>query len=252
MIYYFFCHKYSQYVKQSKLGNLYKLLIFSFFSQTISSSLLAIATLIDILLGLKLQRNLENLKDEEQKGLSKVKTTIISSAETLFPSHNFFLDFFKSKPPAIRSAAYSLLTSYIKHIPSVFNEGSMKIVSPAILGSFQEKDPFCHSSMWEMVILFSKFQEGWFNCNIEKVVLARLWSFLRNGCYGSQEISYPALVKFFDSIPVKAVNVEKFVLDFLRNFWAGRNPSRSSAQERSVFFSSYKQCLLSVLHNDSR
>lgn len=235
------------------LGNLSKLLMFFFCSQTISSSLLAIATLIDILLGIKLQKNIENVKDEEQKGLSKVKAATVSSAETLFSSHKLFLDFFKSKAPAIRSAAYSLLTSYMRHIPTVFNEGNMKMVSPAILGSFQEKDPYCHPSMWEMVIIFSeKFQEGWSSCNVEKAVLARLWSFLRNGCYGSQEISYPALVKFFDSIPVKAVNVEKFVLDFLRNFWAGRNPSRSSAQERSIFFDSYKQCLLSVLHNDSR
>jgi E3 ubiquitin-protein ligase listerin len=240
-------------VKQFMLGNLYKLLIFSFFLQTISSSLLAIATLIDILLGIKLQKNLENLKDEEQKGVSKVKATTISSAETIFSLHKFFLEFFKSKAPAIRSAAYSVLTSYMRLVPTVFNEGNMKIVSPAILGSFQEKDPFCHLSMWEMVIHFSKkFQEGWSSCNVEKAVLARLWSFLRNGCYGSQEISYPALVKFFDSIPVKAVNAEKFVLDFFRNFWAGRNPSRSSSEERSIFFNSYKQCLLSVLHNDSR
>ncbi|KAJ3688315.1 hypothetical protein LUZ61_017479 [Rhynchospora tenuis] len=219
----------------------------------ISSSLLAIATLIDILLGVKLQRNNENLRDEEPKGLSKVKTSTILSAETLFTSHKSFLDFFKSKAPAIRSATYTLLTSYIKHVPNVLSDGTMKMVSPAILGSFQEKDTVCHSSMWEMVILFSKtFPEGWSSCNVEKAVFPRLWSFLRNSCYGSQEISYPALVKFLDSIPFQLLNGEKFVLDFLRNFWAGRNPTRSTTQERSVFFSSYKQCLLSVLLNVSR
>ncbi|KAJ4772899.1 E3 ubiquitin-protein ligase listerin [Rhynchospora pubera] len=219
----------------------------------ISSSLLAMATLIDILLGVKLQRNHENLSDEEPKGLSKVKTSTILSAETLFTSHKSFLDFFKSKAPAIRSATYTLMTSYIKHIPDVLNDGTMKMVSPAILCSFQEKNTVCHSSMWEMVILFSKkFPEGWSSCNVEKVVFPRLWSLLRNSCYGSQEISYPALVKFLDSIPVQVFNGEKFVLDFLRNLWAGRNPIRSTTQERSVFFSSYKQCLLSVLHNVSR
>ncbi|KAJ3676469.1 hypothetical protein LUZ60_003881 [Juncus effusus] len=213
----------------------------------ISSSLLAIATLIDVILGIKLHKNPNNNENN-----LKIKLTIISSAETLFSTHKYFLNFLKSKIPTIRSATYSLLTSYMNQIPQLFNESNIKTISQQILSSFQDKDPICHSSMWEMIITFSKkFPEGWSKVS-EKSVLSQLCSFLRNGSYGSQNVSFPVLVPFLDCVPVKYVDLERFILEFFKSFWAGRNPARSAIQENILFFDAFKECFLSVLHNSER
>lgn len=219
----------------------------------ISSSLLAVATLVDILLGAKLQSHNDENVNPEHKLVSKARRATISSAENMFSVHKYFLEFLKSKTPAIRSASYSVLTSFIKHIPHAFNEGNMKMLSPAILGAFQEKDASCHSSMWDMILVFSrKFPGGWSQCNIQKVVLNRFWHFLRNGCYGSQTISYPVLVLFLESIPPEAVIWEQFIFDFFQNLWAGRNPPHPSAADNLALFNAIIECFLWGLYNVSR
>ncbi|KAJ6761857.1 E3 UBIQUITIN-PROTEIN LIGASE LISTERIN [Salix koriyanagi] len=175
--------------------------------QVISSSLLALATLIDVL----------------------------------------------SKTPAIRSATYSALKSFIKNIPDAFNEGNMKTLAAAILGAFQEKDPTCHSSMWDAILLFSKrFPDSWTSFNVQKTAINRLWHFLRNGCFGSQQVSYPALVILLEILPPKAISGEKFFIDFFQNLWDGRNPSNATNPDRLAFFYALKECFLWGLCNASR
>ncbi|KAK8960828.1 E3 ubiquitin-protein ligase listerin [Platanthera guangdongensis] len=225
------------------------LLLFSL--QVISSSLLSVATLIDILLSNELETSSENISIDN-KLASKVRMTITTSAEKLFSMHNCFLDFLKHKSPAIRSATYSALTIYIKNIPHAYNEGNMKSLSAAILSSFQEKDISCHSSMWDMILLFSrKFPDTWCSNNIHKTVLNQLWQFLRNGCYGSQRVSYPALLILLESMPPKAANGEQFLLLFFRSLWTGRNSSHSDA-ECATFFKAFKECFLWALDNAGR
>ena len=227
---------------------------FSYFPlQVISSSLLAMATLIDILLGVKLQNCDVDSTSTEKRSLSKVRSTTLSSAEAAFCMHKCFLDVLKSKSAVIRSATYSLLTSYIKHVPHVFDEETMKKLSPTILGAFHEKDASCHSSMWDTILVFSrKFPEAWSYCNIHKVVLSRFWNFLQNGCYGSKQISYPRLVQFLDSIPLKAVMGQQFVFDFLHNLWDGRNQRQLSAADSLAFCIAFKHIFLWLLENVSR
>ncbi|KQK11843.1 E3 ubiquitin-protein ligase listerin [Brachypodium distachyon] len=221
--------------------------------RVISSSLLAMATLIDILLGVKLQNYGDDSANTESKYHSKVRSTTLSSAETAFSMHKYFLDFLKSKSAVIRSATYSLLTSYIKYVPHVFNEEAMKILTSTVLGAFHEKDPLCHSSMWDTILVFSRrFPEAWSYCNIHKVVLNRFWHFLKNGCYGSKQTSYPLIVQFLDSIPSKAVAPEQFAFDFLQNLWAGRNQRQLSAADSLSFFTAFKQSFLWLLKNVPR
>uniref|UniRef100_A0A0E0EXA1 E3 ubiquitin-protein ligase listerin n=1 Tax=Oryza meridionalis TaxID=40149 RepID=A0A0E0EXA1_9ORYZ len=216
--------------------------------RVISSSLLAMATLIDILLGVKLQNCVRDNSRSENKSLSKVLSGTLSSAESAFSMNKYFLDFLKSKSAIIRSASYSLLASYIKHVSHVFNEEAMKVLSPALLGAFNEKDASCHSSMWDAFLAFSRrFPEAWSYCNIHKVVFSRFWHFLQNGCYGSKQASYPLLVQFLESIPSKAVTTEQFVFDFLHNLWAGRNQRQLSAADSLAFFTTFKQSFLWLL-----
>ncbi|XP_009417968.2 E3 ubiquitin-protein ligase listerin isoform X1 [Musa acuminata AAA Group] len=221
--------------------------------RAISSSLLAVATLVDILLGTKMQNCDNESSLPEQKLVSKARTATIYSAENMLATHKCFLQYMKSKYPIVRTATYSILTSFVKHIPHAFNEEYMKVLSSAILGAFQDKDASCHSSMWDMILLFSrKFPNGWSYCNVQKVFLHRFWQFLRNGCYGSQQISYPVLVLFLDSVPTDVDLGEQFIYDFFQNLWDGRHSSHYSAANTLALFGAFKECFLWVLRNVSR
>jgi hypothetical protein len=221
--------------------------------QVISGSLLALATLLDVLLSMQLERPGSENVAPEPKHASKAREIAISFAEKLFNAHKCFVDFLKSQSSSIRSAAFSVLRSFIKNIPHTFNEGNIKTLSGTILGAFQEKDPACHSSMWDAVLLFSKrFPDSWTSLNVQKIVLNRFWHFLKNGCFGSQQVSYPALVLFLDTLPPKAIVGEKFFLEFFQSLWAGRNPSHSSNANRLAFFLAFKECFLWGLRNASR
>uniref|UniRef100_A0A0D3EZD3 E3 ubiquitin-protein ligase listerin n=1 Tax=Oryza barthii TaxID=65489 RepID=A0A0D3EZD3_9ORYZ len=100
--------------------------------RVISSSLLAMATLIDILLGVKLQNCVRDNSSSENTSLSKVLSGTLSSAESAFSMNKYFLDFLKSKSAIIRrfwhflqngcygskQASYPLLVQFLESIPS--------------------------------------------------------------------------------------------------------------------------------------
>nr|GMD73243.1 E3 ubiquitin-protein ligase listerin [Ipomoea batatas] len=217
--------------------------------QVISSSLLALATILDIVVSMLSERP---VSESESKRVMKARGIAISYAEKLFSAQKYFLEFFKSQSPAIRSAVYSVIRSYIKNVPSVINETNIKNLAPVILGAFQEKEPLCHSSMWEMILLFSKtFPNSWTNLNVQKNVLNRFWQFLKSGCFGSQQASYPALILFLDVIPPKVVVGQKFLLEFFQNLWAGKGFCHSSI-DRQALFHAIRECLLWVFRNASR
>ncbi|GJN07050.1 hypothetical protein PR202_ga24840 [Eleusine coracana subsp. coracana] len=70
--------------------------------RVISSSMLAMATLIDILLGVKLQNCDVDNTNTDSRNLSKVRSTTLSSAETAFCMHKYFLGFLKSESAVVR------------------------------------------------------------------------------------------------------------------------------------------------------
>lgn len=224
---------------------------FSFLTslQVISSSLLSLATLLDIVVSMLSERP---VSEAESKRVTKARGIAISYAEKLFSTQKYFLEFFKSQSPAIRSAVYSVIRSFIKNVPNVINETNIKNLAPVILGAFQEKEPLCHSSMWEMILLFSKtFPNSWTNLNVQKTVLNRFWQFLKSGCFGSQQASYPALILFLDVVPPKAVVGQKFLLEFFQNLWTGKSFCHSSI-DRQALFHAIRECLLWVFRNASR
>ncbi|KAJ1437516.1 Zinc finger, RING-type [Sesbania bispinosa] len=217
----------------------------------ISSTLLALATLLDVLICPQQERpGFENITTEP-KHASKARVAAVSFTEKLLTDHKYFLDFLKSQRPTIRSATYSVLKSLIKNMPHAINQGNLKTLAGAILGAFNEKDPICHPSMWDVILLFSRrFPDGWNSLNIQKSILNPFWNFLRNGCFGSQQVSYPALVLFLDYMPPKAIGGDKFFLEFFKNLWVGRRTSLSA--DRLAFFQAFKECFLWSLKNASR
>ncbi|GAB2242261.1 hypothetical protein Droror1_Dr00019036 [Drosera rotundifolia] len=218
--------------------------------QVISSSLLALATLLGALIGV--EKSIDN-KSPEPKHVLKARATTISFAEKLFSAHKFFLHFLRDKSLTIRSATYALLSSYVKNVPQVYGEGDMKTLASAILGAFQEVHPLCHSTMWEAILLFSKrFPSAWSFVNIQKTVFNHLWHFLRNGCFGSQQVSYPCLVLFLENLPSERLSAEHFFCEFFQSLWLGRNLSHPSKADRLAFFQALRECLVLVLHKTSR
>lgn len=223
-------------------------LSYCFFLQMISSSLVAFATLLDILLHESNEAGPAN-----KKLASKARKVATSSAEKMFSIHKCFLDFLKSGSPSIRSATYSLLRSFIKNLPEVFGEGDIKCLAPALLGAFRENNPICHSSMWEAILLFSrKFPQSWVYVNVQKSVLNHFWQFLRNGCYASPQISYPALILFLESMPSQSIEADKFFVNFFKNLLAGRTMCDSSSTDLLSLLRATTECFLWGLHNASR
>ncbi|KAL9224180.1 hypothetical protein vseg_000242 [Gypsophila vaccaria] len=220
--------------------------------RVISASLLALATLLDILFGLKSGKAVVDNSNSLPKNVSKARDRAISCAKNLLSAHRNFLDFLKSKSPVIRTATYTVLRSYIKNIPEVISEEDVKALSPAILGALQEKDPSCHTALWETFLFFCRhFPRSWSYVNFQKLFSNRLWHFLRNGCFGSQQVSYPALVLVLDALPPEVVGLQYFI-DFFQNLWAGRDASHPSNADRLAFFQALKECFLWVLQNASR
>ncbi|XP_051134250.1 E3 ubiquitin-protein ligase listerin isoform X2 [Andrographis paniculata] len=220
--------------------------------QVISSSLRALAAILDAFFSLRSERSgSENVSDDSKHAV-KARTAAVSTAEKLLSTHKYFINFLKSQSVAIRSAAYSVVGSFVKNIPHVISKGDMKELAVAILGSFQEKNPGCHSSMWETLLLFSKrFPDSWTMVNLHKTVLGRLWNFLRNGCFGSQQLSYPALVLFLETMPSKVISGEIF-LEFFESLWEGRKFSYSSHADQLAFFCAIEECFIWCLANVSR
>ncbi|XP_055812842.1 E3 ubiquitin-protein ligase listerin isoform X2 [Solanum dulcamara] len=218
--------------------------------EVVSSSLLALATLLDVVVSAQSE---QPVSAAESKRASKAKVVAISCAENLLSAHKLFLEFLKSQSSAIRSATYSVMRSLIKNIPHAIKETDIMHLADAILGAFREMDPSCHSSMWDVILLFSrKFPESWSILKIKKSALSRFWHFLRNGCFGSQQVSYPALLLFLNVVPAQAVEAQKFLLEVFQNLWAGRSLSYSSHLDRLALFKAMKECFLFSLKNTDR
>ncbi|GAU13221.1 hypothetical protein TSUD_245910 [Trifolium subterraneum] len=182
------------------------------YQQVISSTLLALAALLDVLIFPQQEQPAFENTTTEPKHASKARLAAVSFGEKLLTDNKHFLDFLKSQRPTIRSATYTVLKSFIKNMPHAITEGNIKSLAGAILGAFNEKDPSCHPSMWD--------------------------------------VSYPALVLFLDNVPPKAVSGDKFFLEFFKNLWVGRKTSLSA--DRLAFFQAFKECFLWSLKNASR
>lgn len=223
----------------------------------VSSSLLALASLLDVFIGTCLQRSAsENGSSSDGldlKNATKARSGAISAAERICHTHKYFQEILKSRSSRVRSAVYQVLLSFVKHVPQVFSQGEMKISASIILGSFQEKDPTCHISMWDMLLFFTgKFPEAWGAAPLQKVILPRLCCFLRHGCYGSQQASYRCLLPMLGSMPPGTILAEQFFIDFFRSLWEGNSKCLNSPADRVALFRAMKECFMWIVKNASR
>ncbi|CAM6128753.1 unnamed protein product [Calypogeia fissa] len=226
------------------------------YERVVSCSLLASAALIDVLVGSISGRtgqgNAANSVDLEE--ISNRKARIGEDVRKLCGNHRFLQQFLKSKASRVRSATYQALRSYIQHLPEVFREEDMDIVVPSILGAFAEKDPACHQHMWDMVLLFTKaFPQSWGTTAVKKAVFPQLWSFLRHGCYGSAQTSYPYVVLLISLMPPRAViPSQTFLLNLFSNLWQGQTAPQFGLADFTALLKAVQECLIWSVLNAKR
>lgn len=129
-------------------------------------------------------------------------------------------------------------------------DNSVKLV----LGALGEKVTSCHQPMWDMILLFSKkIPQAWGSNSIRKAVLPKLWDFLRQGCFGSQQISYPCIYPFLALIPPHFVAPPQgFFFEFFKSLWQGVYVPALSTADRLSLFKTFQECFVGVVKNAKR
>lgn len=133
------------------------------------------------------------------------------------------------------------------------DEGNLDNSVKLVLGALGEKVTSCHQPMWDMILLFSKnIPQAW-GCNsIRKAVLPKLWDFLKQGCFGSQQISYPCIFPLLALMPPQYVDPEGFFLEFFRSLWQGLYVSALSTADRLSLFKTFQECFVGIVKNAKR
>ncbi|BBN16555.1 E3 ubiquitin-protein ligase listerin [Marchantia polymorpha subsp. ruderalis] len=222
--------------------------------RVVSCSLLAMAAIIDVLVG-SLKTGPGRLDSPVDVDVAaKTRVLVTEAATKLCWNHKYIRDYLKSKSSRIRSAAYQALRAYIQHIPEVFKDSDMESVVPSILGTFSEKDTGCHQPMWDMILLFARnFPQAWGVSSVKKVVFPRLFGYLRHSCYGSELLSYPSLLPFLSLIPPEhVIPSQAFILEFLSSFWRGRPGPQLGSTYWSAHLKALQECLIWAVKNAKR
>ncbi|KAG0592544.1 hypothetical protein KC19_1G261500 [Ceratodon purpureus] len=222
----------------------------------LSSSLLALAALLDVLVGSSSSLWKEGPAESTSAASTAVGAgeAVKEAATSLFRKHKSFQSSVKSKSSQVRSAAYQTLKTYIKHVPQVFtDEENLDNSVKLVLGALGEKVTSCHQPMWDMILLFSKnIPQAW-GCNlIRKAVLPKLWDFLKQGCFGSQQISYPYIFPLLALIPPQYVDPKGFFLEFFRSLWQGLYVPALSTADRLSLFKTFQECFVWIIKNAKR
>ena len=83
---------------------------------------------------------------------------------------------------------------------------------------FAEKSRENHTIMCNSMLMFLKqFPSCWSSVSYETVLLPRVWSFLRHGCYGSD--LYDSMFVFRSMIPKSIEDKDEFVVNWFESFW---------------------------------
>lgn len=128
-------------------------------------------------------------------------------------------------------------------------DSSVKLV----LGALGEKATSCHQPMWDMILRFSKkIPQAW-ECNsVRKAVLPKLWDFLKQGCFGSQQISYPCIFPLLALIPPQSISPQSFFLELFKSLWQGLYVPTLSTADRLSLFKTFQECFVGIVKNVQR
>ncbi|EFJ32099.1 hypothetical protein SELMODRAFT_439982 [Selaginella moellendorffii] len=216
------------------------------YERVISSTLLSLSALLTILF-----TSVESETGEERATTNEM---LVTASAKLFRDHKMFQGLAKSGKSRTRSAVYQAIQVYIQHVPHVLPNDNMEVAAKFILGTFQEKDAGCHQAMWDLILVFTqRFPQTWESSSIRKIVQQRFWAFLRHGCYGSQQVSYPCLLPLLSLIPPAALSPPKgYFVDFFTNLWKGCEEASWTFDQGMLLLNSTKECFMWLLSHEKR
>ena len=106
----------------------------------------------------------------------------------------------------VRAAFYTAVRALTLQAPSLLHDteaadgdanSKLKLASAAVVQGLSDKDSAAHSQMWECVLIFCRaFPSALAAMDLNKAVVPRLLTLVKNGCYGSAVESFPCLVPF--------------------------------------------------------
>ncbi len=143
---------------------------------------------------------------------AQLHAQILDGCKSLLKNATFLKTTLQSKSPLVRRSAYNLIASICQTAPEMVasDDDTLELFSPLVLGCLGEKESSNHSSMWDMILSFASITStttthstttstNWCDhVNLSKAIFPKFWSLLRNGCYGSAETSYPAVLPFIN------------------------------------------------------
>ncbi|GLI62907.1 hypothetical protein VaNZ11_005740 [Volvox africanus] len=157
-----------------------------------------------------------------------------------------------SKCAAVRRAAYGFARCTALRACSMLVEECAAESALCILGAVGEKEPGNHGAMWEAVLTYGKAcPDAWRHVNLRKMLLPRLYSLLRHGCYGSATVSLAALLPLLPLLPPGSLGPDPHVVvSVLDAVWDGmQSPAGASRAAKSAGLSAYRECLAWALIN---
>lgn len=171
-------------------------------------------------------------------------------------SNNKFWKLAKYDAPLIKTAFFNVLTSMIEHASQLLKDEKKKTMT-VIVNSLDESEPGLLSAVWESMLMAINKIEDWHTVvSIEKLVLPKLWSVLRNGGQCSASIVYPNLLPFVSQFSKLNMDSTSLYTNFFNNMRQGflAKSVQMSRSETFAVTTSFVECLRYVIlfNNDNQ
>ncbi|KAJ1979505.1 hypothetical protein H4R34_002796, partial [Dimargaris verticillata] len=109
---------------------------------------------------------------------------------------------FEAKSPAVRRAAYAMLTKFLSKWPQVLEPCEQLIGHAFVRRALLNRDTATHRDLWDTLLLTTRhFPNTWLHVNQKKPVLPRLYDAIRHAGYGSPQVIGPCLLPLVKCLP---------------------------------------------------
>ncbi|TPX62997.1 hypothetical protein PhCBS80983_g00179 [Powellomyces hirtus] len=198
------------------------------YARVVSSALLMLASLIEQLPGETLDKEAATY-DELYENSKFWKL----ASDELFP---------------IRKAFYAFIKIASQERPEIVSS-RLETISVVFPGrAFSDKEISNHGELWEALLVFtSTFPEAWILASKRKLMMPKLYSFLRSGASGSASVVYPSLLPLIAHLPREILLNSEFQQEFLSSLWAGLDAVSNDKAASSHLIVSYLECIFFLL-----
>ncbi|KAL7296700.1 hypothetical protein TKK_0010114 [Trichogramma kaykai] len=159
-------------------------------------------------------------------------------------SNNKFWKLAKHDVLPIKTGFFNVLNSLICHANHIVIEERKKILT-SVFNSLDESDPNLLIAVWETLLVAINNIEDWHKViSIEKLVLPKLWSILKNGGSTCASVVYPSLLPFLSHFTKCEIDKENMYTNFFENMRLGFSVKsvKFSRSETFAVVTSFVEC----------